>query len=260
MTGSRLPLHVMVFLALLLAVVPGSTIFAADETVEDQVKKQTMPQRMQNMLKQVKLDEVPAETAFKWWKANSQIPLVIDWKQLADDGISPTTAITLDLEMVPCHQVLRLIMQQASPGRPMVVQITPWYVEVMTRQTANERLVTKTYRVRDLLWSIHDRVPSDDDEDDRDSGRDRRSSSRSSPSDRGDRLAEVVRTSIEPDVWKENGGNATIVYHDGRLVVRAPLYVHNQIELPDVAKPVPHVASRDAAQTSRTDSDAQKAD
>lgn len=221
-------------------------VHADDDSVQEQVKKQTVMQRMQNLLKQVKLEKVPAEDAFKWWRSNSQIPLVINWDQLRDDGVSDSTPVTIDLEMIPCHQALRLIMQQVSAGRPMVVEITPWYVEVLTKAAANERLITRTYRVRDLLWGPNDRVPRDDDDDDKDDGdRDKRSSKGDSQKDRVEQLLDVIRTSIEPDIWKENGGESSLNYRNGQLIVRAPLYVHNQLEAPEVSKPVAPARPKD---------------
>ena len=52
--------------------------------------------------------------------------------------------------------------------------------------------------------------------------------------ERGEELAKLIRTTIEPDIWSEGGGPAecSVTYHDGMLIVRAPQYVQNQIGTP----------------------------
>ncbi len=34
---------------------------------------------------------------------------------------------------------------------------------------------------------------------------------------------------VEPEVWRENGGTASIRYFRGRLIITAPRSVHEQI-------------------------------
>jgi hypothetical protein len=56
----------------------------------------------------------------------------------------------------------------------------------------------------------------------------------------GQSIAEMIRNTIEPDIWQENGGlYASARYYDGRLIVNAPLYVHRQIGIPTVEAYVP---------------------
>ncbi len=48
--------------------------------------------------------------------------------------------------------------------------------------------------------------------------------------ERGEALAETIRQTVEPTLWRENGGDvATVRFRSGRLIVRAPGYVHAQI-------------------------------
>jgi hypothetical protein len=48
--------------------------------------------------------------------------------------------------------------------------------------------------------------------------------------EQGARLAQIIRDTIEPDIWRANGGQyATITYWNEMLIIRAPAYVHRQI-------------------------------
>jgi hypothetical protein len=47
-----------------------------------------------------------------------------------------------------------------------------------------------------------------------------------SQEERAEELIELIREVIRPDVWRENGGEASIRYFNGNLVVNAPRSVH----------------------------------
>lgn len=46
----------------------------------------------------------------------------------------------------------------------------------------------------------------------------------------GDELVALIREMVYPEVWRENGGTASIKLFKGNLVVRAPAYVHKAIQ------------------------------
>ena len=49
-------------------------------------------------------------------------------------------------------------------------------------------------------------------------------------SDRVQQIIDLIMDTVEPDAWVENGGDwATINYQEGALIVRAPDFVHRQI-------------------------------
>lgn len=47
-----------------------------------------------------------------------------------------------------------------------------------------------------------------------------------------DDLITLIQLTIEPEAWQSAGGPCTLVPHDGLIVVRAPDFVHRQIESP----------------------------
>jgi hypothetical protein len=49
--------------------------------------------------------------------------------------------------------------------------------------------------------------------------------------DRADELVDFIVGMVEPDAWRRNGGEwATIEYREGTLIVRAPDFVHRQLD------------------------------
>jgi hypothetical protein len=39
----------------------------------------------------------------------------------------------------------------------------------------------------------------------------------------------MIRETIRPEIWRENGGTASIRYYNGHLVVTAPRSVHEAL-------------------------------
>jgi len=216
----------------------------------------TTQQRMRRIINQVRLDEVTAREAFQWWADQIGAGLVINWQQMQDAGITPDTPITLSLRQAPARAVLQLIMKQATRGTTRLVhETTPWYVEVKPRRIANRDTELRFYDVRDLLMDVptFSNAPEFDlrsalesrtggsggggssssegifgdeaDEEDDEQATTKRG--------RAERLADLVANTVEPDIWRRNGGEfASIRYFRGMLLIRAPEYAHRQIGLP----------------------------
>jgi hypothetical protein len=47
--------------------------------------------------------------------------------------------------------------------------------------------------------------------------------------ERADDLVTLVRETIRPEIWKENGGTAAVRYYNGNLIVTAPRSVQEAI-------------------------------
>ncbi len=217
----------------------------------------SIPQKMRTMLRQVELEEVTAREAFQWWSRTTGIPLVMDWTALELAGVLPDARVSLKLDHVPAEQMLHLLIKQVAPDVPMIYESTPWYVQVMTKEQANQITVTRIYEINDLLVRVPDfKGPEFDLENALDTNR--QSGGRGSSggggggrsgglfsdddkddkevvltkTERGEQIATLIRDTIEPETWDVYGGRSTIRYFEGKLVVNAPMYVHRQIGLP----------------------------
>lgn len=214
-----------------------------------------IPRKLRTIIDEVFFDQTPARDVFNWWSSTTDIPMVIDWDTLELEGISAESPITLDLKTVPAKLLLNVLMRQASPEVDLIYEATPWYVQVMTKRQANHHTVLRVYHVADMVMRIPNftNAPSfdlsaalsntnsgggggsssglftdnsDDEEDDQ-----------PTKTQRGQDLADMIRNTIEPDIWQTNGGQfSSVRYYDGRLIVNAPMYVHRQIGIPFTAK------------------------
>ncbi len=203
-------------------------------------------QKMRANIDKVDIQDATSKEAFKWWSDTVGVKLLIDWDGMAAEGVTPNAPVTLDLKDVPAGTVLGLIMQRASPETDLIYQVTPWYIQIMTKKQANKSNVLRVYDVGDLVhdasvgpapgmgltaWTPNSvpgvsvfgptvvgtvDVPG-------------QWAGAKSNQEMGEELAGVIKSQIEPEVWQERGGKASIRFFRGTLVVNAPEYVHAQM-------------------------------
>ncbi len=214
--------------------------------------------KMRDIIDPVDLD-ASAQRAFEWWSRSSDIPLIMNWQALANEGIDPERRVEINMRHVPSGQLLGLLMKliATEEASELIFETTPWYVQVMTKNMANKQTVLRVYNVGDLLHEVpvFDDAPTMDlnqSLSNTNSGGSggggaarvtttifddvQRDEPRKTKSEKGQEIAELIRQTIEPDRWTENGGQyASCRYYQGRLIVNAPLYVHAQIGYPEVS-------------------------
>lgn len=221
-----------------------------------EVIRATPAQLMRETLTTVNLDAVPGKLALEIWSNQTNVPLVVNWNSLEAQGVDPNAPVTLNLGKVPAEAVLSLIIQQVHPDPTdydeLLLDVQQWYVRVMTKEDALKRSTTKLYFIGDLLMDIpnFDNAPGfdlndalsntstggsnrsggngeselfkiDDENDDKQS---------LTKEEKAERIAQMIRDTIEPDIWRENGGRyGSVRYYRGMLIVKAPEFVHQQI-------------------------------
>ncbi len=222
-----------------------------------QVIRATPAQLMRETLTSVDFKEMSGRLALEIWSNQTNVPLVVNWPALEAQGIDPNSPVTLRLGKVPAEQVLKLIIQQLHPdplgNDELLLDIQQWYVRVMTKEDALRRSSTKLYFIGDLLMDIpnFDNAPGFDLNDalsntssggsggNNGGGQDKglfsddtndRAEPRLTKQEKAERIVDMIRNTIEPDIWRENGGQyGSVRYYRGMLVVKAPDFVHEQI-------------------------------
>ena len=216
------------------------------------------------------IDNATAREALQWWSSATNIALVVNWAELENEGVDPEATVNLSLRRIPADMLLKLIINQMSPEVPLIVETTQWFVQVMTRNQAVRKPVVKVYDIRDLLFEVpnFDNAPDFDlnsaldntssggsgtgtgrssgsssgggssggggtifDTEDDNNERDRRATKE----ERTEDLVQLIRETIEPDIWQAHGGQlCSIKDFDGRLIVNAPMFVHRQLGMPAI--------------------------
>lgn len=181
----------------------------------------------------------------------------VNWRALDAVGVMPDTPVTVRARRLTVRKFLQLTLGQLTNGQRLSVYNDAGVVELTTRELAHQVLVTRVYNVDDLLF-VFPTIDRDElglgDSDGRGGDALRQSRSRSdygsssrsrlSPSRSGggvdddvrrqrmEELSAVIEALIEPPIWRENGGPASIGFFRGNLVVTAPRRIHERIGAP----------------------------
>lgn len=195
--------------------------------------------------------EVSVRDALDEWSALSGVPLLVNWHAMENEGVDPDKPLTIELAEVQAEVALLFIMDQMSEDLRFIAETESWGVRLRSRPEANRDVQTHVYDIRDLLVDVPNftdapRLSLQEALSNTNSGGSGSGSGGGggifdveeagdadgplSKRERGELLVQLVRDTIEPDVWRDNGGEfSRIRYSDGKMIVRAPLYVHVQI-------------------------------
>ncbi len=194
---------------------------------------------------EIDLDRSPAEQALLYWAQTVDTSVIINWDRMEAYGYDRSQPVTLRVKDIDAMRALQLIMSEAFPDGRVIAEITPQYVRILAKEHANQRPVTRVYPVGDLLMDTGRRTAPPEfalsqttsDQDGGGSGsifEDTGSRDDAPPSrtERVEALMNVIRRSVEPDIWEANGGRSgRISYLDGNLIISAPMYVHHRLGL-----------------------------
>jgi len=201
-------------------------------------------------IKQLTVDGVSLEKTLKYLRDVSGANFVINWKVLEQAGVTKDIIITLDVKDLSLRKMMRLVLDQASPNAQLVFDASENVITVTTQEEADKHLVTKVYTVDDLLIQATNKQPPpmglgvvnvndgnggvgmggrafDRPAESGHNGAEIGDSARKQKS--GDELAALIRDAIRPNIWKENGGTASVRYAMGKLIVTAPISVQEAI-------------------------------
>lgn len=208
----------------------------------------------------VNLPGVPARRALAWLSSAAGITILVDWSALQAQGVDPEAPIDLTLHGVTFQQVLDLMLQQMQrPSTPyenqLVCEEEATFLRVLTKAVANQRLVVRLYDLAEVAAPVPSfpNAPRMDLASVLEGGGTEGGGVTFeqpdeppplTPTDRGEQIAQMVRDMIEPRVWQQNGGPASLRFYNGRLVANAPMYVQRQI---GQALPLPVIGDPDAA-------------
>lgn len=200
----------------------------------------------------VRFDGTPLVDAIEFLRDATGLNVHVNWRALEAAGVSRVEPVTLQLAGVPVGKVLETVLEDAAPGL-LSYYVDGRVVRVTTRAIADEELVTRIYRVDDLTVDVPDfKGPNlnltggagvggngasggggggsggglfddagDEDEDD----------ATLTKSERGQRLVDLITSTVRPDIWQDNGGPASVRYFNGALIVTAPRSVQAAIGL-----------------------------
>ena len=210
-------------------------------------------------LDQVKLDAIPLAEVVTLLADATGANFHINWRALQGAGVDRTTAVTLHLRHVTVRKTLSLMIEQLPATVPLSFFNDQGVIEVTTLELADLAVITKVYNVEDLLMVAPTIDPAagaagstgtsfggsnaqntqqgsstsgSGSGGTASSGAGTNSGANTATVTREQRLLDLVqliRQTVEPAIWKVNGGTASISSFNGNLVITAPRRIHERI-------------------------------
>ncbi|MBC8202837.1 MAG: hypothetical protein H8E91_03320 [Planctomycetes bacterium] len=183
----------------------------------------------------VSWDEQPVSDVLHQFQRDLDIDMFVFWKSKDKDGIDKNTSITLKLTNQPAVVVLERIIEKLNNAAPTAWQLRDSMLEIGFKEqfTNGSAMELRTYDVMNLLFTIRDfdnapimgttggggvnfGGPANDPD-------------RLTKDEEVEKLISTITDFVESEQWKVHGGNCTIRFYKGSLLVKAPDFVHRQL-------------------------------
>jgi hypothetical protein len=200
-------------------------------------------------LPELRFEQTPMGEVYDFLRDVAGINLHVNWRALEEAGVSRDLPVNIHLSGISVRKLLDLLLVESGVADRLTWYVDDGVVEVTTRQVADRRMIVRVYPVDDLVMEIPDFVGPNlelsnataggsrsggggsgssgsllregSDSEDRDQPR--------TKSERVQALIDLITQTIQPDIWRINGGTATIAYLHGCLIINAPRSVHEAI-------------------------------
>ena len=196
---------------------------------------------------EVEWDDIPFGEVIEWLRDQGGINVVTRWNVLLEHGIEEDSPVSLRLKDSTIATILGEALAQLSEGEDLRYIGIGRTLTISTRTDLNRKLYVRTYPVNDLLFRIPDFTEAPEVNLEQGGGggggpgggsaqqnpfqgggggggddQDRRTRK-----ERVEELIEVIKQTVEPESWRDAGGEGEIrSFNDSSLVVRASLDVH----------------------------------
>lgn len=211
-------------------------------------------------LPELNFQGVTLNDALDFMRDVSGANITVNWKALEAGGMTKDAPVNLHLTGITLRKALEMLLTEASGGDTVTYVVDQGVIEITTRDLADHMMTTRVYPVEDLLMVIPDFTDApqfslDASQNQGNTGGSGGGSGSGginqggvsntifqgtgntgtnteqvkTKAERAQELVDLIEAVVSPDVWKEQGGPATIRYYNGMLVVTAPRAVQEAI-------------------------------
>lgn len=199
-------------------------------------------QSLRNGVPEIRLADATLGEAIELLRDASGANIHVNWPALEALNITREMPINMRLRSVSLRSVLKLLLADVGGGL-LTFYVDDGIIEITTRELADQQLITRVYPVEDLILEIPNFTDAPDFQIQSSSGGRGASGSGSifsgslgeetatgrTEAERGEELVQVIMETVDPEVWRENGGTASIRFFRGKLIITAPRSVHETI-------------------------------
>lgn len=212
-------------------------------------------QSLNDVLPATNMHRVTLRDAMAYLRNTTEANIFVNWTALRNAGVSPLTPVNLQLQNVPVHKILSLILQQVSPQTTLIYFVSDNVLTITTRSDANRHMVTRVYPVDDLVMTVPNftNAPTFNLQSATQNSTAQVSASGGgglgggggqslftgsgtqtqsnieTTTQRGRDLVRLIEDTVHPNIWVKGGGQANIMYFNRSLVVTAPIYIQELV-------------------------------
>ena len=207
---------------------------------------------MNENLSELKFTDVALSSALDYLRDISGANIVVDWKSLQAVGVDQNSLINVHLRNISLRKALAVVLSEAGNGNELTYYWDENVLTVTTQQQADTIMYTVVYPVQDLLVSLPNLSVDTANQNflnnsntnsggitlgqsgggnsgmtfqNQSNNQNNNGTPEQTQAQKGQALVDLIESVVRPDIWKENGGPATIVFWQGDLVVHAPVSV-----------------------------------
>ena len=198
---------------------------------------------------EVNFEEQPFDQVVGFLTDLNQMNIAVDWEDLASNGIDRDKPVSVRLNDVKLRTVLSEVLTQVGGDVPLKYAVGEGLVRVATKEKLDRDKHILVYDIRDLMTKIprflndgqgnllQSEVSDLDETGNRSNLFDSRGRDLEAVARKGkpheemvDQIMDLVRTTIEPDSWRETGGGEGALRElNGQLIVYNTSEAHQQV-------------------------------
>jgi hypothetical protein len=198
-------------------------------------------------LPELRFTQIPLGDAIDQVREATGANIHVNWRALELLNVTRDMPTSLNLRDVTARRALKALLDETGVGDFMTFYIDEGVIEVTTKEIADNKLLTRVYPVEDLVVEVPNfagptfNLQQSNTTSGGGGGGGGGGSgifsgdSNTTPLDatskqqRADSLVKLITETVRPEVWRENGGTASVRYYNGHLIVTAPRSVHEQL-------------------------------
>jgi hypothetical protein len=221
----------------------GIRVYAVQESAPEVIaKNRAIEQTLTKMLPEVRIEDPTLNSVIEWLGEFAGIAIVVQWDELKECGIERNKPISGPTSLMPLRQALERLLSEAGSGSAKLTYVVrAGALEISTADRLSHRPVVRVYDVRSLLAAAeawNDRAAEHAARRAKlaagggcYSGCDNRDTHLGRQYDYGaeNALLDLFMQIVEPDEWRQNGGNGSAYCFNGLLVVRQPESVQHEL-------------------------------
>lgn len=209
----------------------------------------TTMQMLNQRLPEVSFIDTPLEQVFEFVEGLTKANVVVKWQLLNDNGVNRDKPITIKAKNVKLSQFLWMLMSEVGGSDlKLAYRASGNMITFSTDDDLGKEMVTKVYDISDLLIEVprfSARTSLDASQalsgaqggggggnlfqDQQDENTDENRGAGGIDGPYAAALVSLIRDTVEPDSWAQNGGPGTIHLLRGQLVVRNTILVHQKL-------------------------------